>query len=82
MKTVEIILILVIFIAGFVLADYLASQVMVPGNAVRLVVRLVLLCQIIALIYLVFDGRDSARRIKQLENVLRDEGKLPAEDAD
>lgn len=82
MKTVEIILILVIFIVGFVLADYLASQVMAPGMAVRLVVRLVFLCQIIALIYLVFDSRDSARRIEHLENVLRNEGKLPPEDAD
>jgi hypothetical protein len=81
-KTGEIILILVIFIGGFILADYLASQIMISDGTGRLMVRLVLLSQVVALIYLVFDNRDTARRVEHLEKVLRNEGKLPPKDSE
>ena len=70
MKTGEILFTVLIFVIGFVGADYLATRIMVPGPTVRLVVRLAVLGQLIGMLYLFFDGRDTARRLVRIEEAL------------
>ena len=69
-KTGEILITVLIFVIGFVVADYLATRIMVPGPTIRLMVRLAVLGQIIGMLYLFFDGRDTARRLVRIEDAL------------
>ena len=64
MKSIEIISITLLVIIGFIASNFFVGQDMLKGALVRFVVRIGLQAQIIVLVYLFFDSRDNARRLR------------------
>ena len=63
----EIILITLLVITGFIVADSLVNTIIMFGALQRFVTRIGFLAQYIALIYLIFESRDISRRVRWLE---------------
>ena len=67
MKPIEIILISVLVIISFLMADFLVNQLEVEGAFLRFVIRVGFQAQFFILIYLFFEARDNSRRLRELE---------------
>ena len=67
MKALEIILITLFVMVGFLGAEFIVSHIGVSGAFQRFLLRVSIQIQYILLIYLLFDSRESIRRIHTLE---------------
>ena len=67
MKSIEIISITLLVIIGFIASNFFVDYLMLKGALVRFVVRIGFQAQIIVLVYLFFDSRDNARRLRANE---------------
>lgn len=70
MKPSEIILISLLVIVGFLMADFLVNRLVLQGAFQRFVLRVGLQVQFYALIYFFFETRECSRRANELENNL------------
>lgn len=68
MKSSEIISITLLFIAGFMMTEFIVSHLQLEGILRRFVIRIGFQAHFFALIYLFFDHLDSSRRLRTLEN--------------
>ena len=67
MKPGELILIAILVLVSFILSDTIVDAVAATGAVERLFLRVGFLGQYFALIYLVFESRDNARRLREME---------------
>ena len=80
MKPGEIILITLLVITGFLMADFLVDHLMLQGVFQRFVMRIGFQAQFFILIYLFFDLRDNSRRLQRLERRFAREHRLRVKD--
>ena len=67
MKAMEIILITLFVMVGFLGIEFIVSHIGMTSALQLFVIRICLQMQYIILIYLLFDSRESVRRIRSLE---------------
>ena len=67
MKSGEIIIITLLVVAGFLMADLLVDKIILQSADQRFLMRIGFQAQFYVIIYLFFDLRDSSRRLRVLE---------------
>ena len=82
MKPIEIILISVLVIISFLMADFLVNRLEVEGAFLRFVIRVGFQAQFFILIYLFFEARDNSRRLRELEKHSSGECQTDAEESE
>lgn len=79
MKTVDILLLILLFVVCFYLAEFIVGHLLLYTPMQRFLARVGLQIQFYGIVYLLLDSRDKSRRLKEIENRLTDEGNKDTE---
>ncbi|MBN1291390.1 MAG: hypothetical protein JXB48_06080 [Candidatus Latescibacteria bacterium] len=73
MKTKEILILVLLFVAGFYMAEFFVDHLVLHSPVQRFIARIGFQLQFYGLIYLLFDTRDMSRKIKNIEHYISEE---------
>lgn len=78
-KTVEILILVLLFIACFFMAEFLVDHLVLYTPMQRFLARVGFQVQLYGLVYLFFDSRDISRRLRNIENRFSEESNKDSE---
>ena len=78
-KTVEILILILLFVVCFFMAEFLVDHLVLYSPMQRFLARVGFQIQLYGIVYLLYDSRELSRRLRNIENRFSEESNKDAE---